>query len=323
MPSSLIYPGVCRSGVRTPVTRKAAVVVGIDNYPGTLNDLPSCVADARFVAGLLRGMFGFADVIELHDESATLEAVSRALGLMLAGATLHDRLVFYFSGHGTQTVRHDELRESLCLHDRLFNDDILVDATQQLPPGVLTVVLDSCFSGGMSKDTARMAKVKARLLVEKALLSPLRYRAFGAGARQNFGPVIAAKSHLVAEKLVEETGPTINGLLISACLENETAAASTDDTGGLSAFTFALQRALVELGAGVSVEVLMTRIVEILRSIHIVQSPQLHPPVTPAMQRAPLFLANECDECARFGSDDDLLEQVMRLSAQAVSSVMR
>ena len=193
--------------------RKAAVVVGIDDYPGTLNDLPSCVADARFMARFLTGTLGFRDVTELHNESATLEAVSRALGLMLENTTRTDRLVFYYSGHGTQTVRNDELRESLCLHDRLFNDDVLVNASQHLPPGVLTVVLDSCFSGGMSKDPARTAKVKARVLVEKAFVLPRRYRTFGAGGRDNHGPIIAAKSELVAEKLVDETGPRLNALL--------------------------------------------------------------------------------------------------------------
>ena len=90
----------------------------------------------------------------------------------------------------------------------------------------------------------------------------------------------------------------------------------------------------------------MKRIVGILRSIHIVQSPQLHPPVTPDMQRASLFLANEevaqspqlhppvtpdmqraslflpNEEVTLSAYDDDLLMQVMRLSAEAVSAVV-
>src|SRR5687768_2989363 len=196
-----------------------AVVVGIDDYPGTGDDLPSCTADARFAARMLRETFGFTDIVELHDENATLDAVTRAVGNLFADAGPDDRLAFYYSGHGTHTVRHDEMRESLCLYDALFHDDILVEASQHLPPGVLTVILDACFSGGMSKELARAAKPKARTLLQKGALQPRRYRAFGAGARENFGPVIAAKSSRVVEKLLEETGPRLNGLLVSACLE--------------------------------------------------------------------------------------------------------
>ncbi len=90
------------------------MVVGIDDYPGTSNDLPSCVADARAISGLPRGSYGFTDVAELLGAEATHEAVTRALGRMLADVTPDDRVVFYHSGHGTQTVRDDELRESLC-----------------------------------------------------------------------------------------------------------------------------------------------------------------------------------------------------------------
>jgi len=299
--------------------RKAAVVVGINDYPGTRNDLPSCVADARLVARVLRDKYGYTDVAEFHDQSATLDAVSGALGALLSRTAPTDRLVFYYSGHGTQTIRNDELRESLCLYDRLFNDDVLVSATEHIHPGILTVVLDSCFSGGMSKDLANTGQVKARVLVDKALVIPSRYRSFGAGARDNYGPIVASQSALVAKALREETGPRLNALLISACLENETAAASTPDTEGLSAFTFALQSALNQLGAGVTVEVLMGRVIDILRSIGIVQSPQLHPPVTPDMQRRPLFLGAGAPEVFTPPDDtEDLLARVMRLSAEAV-----
>lgn len=296
--------------------RLRAVVVGIDDYPGTEDDLPSCIADARYIARTLRDTFGFTDITELHDEAATLDAVTRALGTMLDGARDGDQLVFYYSGHGTQTIRHDELRESLCLHDRLLNDDVLVEASQHVPPGVFTVILDACFSGGMAKDFALAARRKARVLTRKAALIPRRYRAFGAGARDNYGPMIAAKSARVVDKLVDETGPRLNGLLVSACLENETAAASTASTDGLSAFTYGLRGALAR-APGASAEMLMQDVAEILRSIHIVQSPQLHPPLTPAMHRRPLFADNIDATTPIF--DDALLERVMRLSAKAAA----
>ena len=58
---------------------KRAVCIGINDYPGTYNDLSGCVNDANDWADLLRGDFGFGDNIQLiTDTDATLEkAVSK------------------------------------------------------------------------------------------------------------------------------------------------------------------------------------------------------------------------------------------------------
>ncbi len=308
--------------------RSRAVVVGIDDYPGAAHDLPSCVADGQFMARLLRSWYGFSDVTELYDDRASLDAVSRALGAALVDVTPIERVVFYFSGHGAQTVRHDELRESICLHDRLFHDDALVQASQHLPPNVLTVVLDACFAGGMSKGSSRTAKIKSRTLIARAAaakgvvgLSRL-YRPFGVGSRACHGALVGSRGELVARKLRDDTGPHLNGLLVSACLENETAAASTPDTDGLSAFTFGLRRALDRLGGFASVEVLMVEVAKGLRAINIVQSPQLHLPDSSAMHRFALFLGagdgpRTTDDVRRDGSGGDLLANVAQAALAA------
>jgi hypothetical protein len=43
------------------------------------------------------------------------------------------------------------LKECLCPHDGFFFDDELNKQTQGLPPGIFTMVLGSCHSGGMDK----------------------------------------------------------------------------------------------------------------------------------------------------------------------------
>ncbi|MEJ7602752.1 MAG: caspase family protein [Kofleriaceae bacterium] len=304
------------------MSKRRALIVGIDDYPGTNLDLPSCRADARFAANLLRGTFGFDDLVELHDGDATLEAVSRALGLMLAGARPDDRLVFYYSGHGAHTVRGGELRESLVLHDLLFHDDVLVAATQQLPPGVLTVVLDACFSGGMWKRLGG-SRIKSAALVEKALEAPVAYRPFGCAARPNFGPVPAAKK----SRCVKASEPLqLNALLVSASLENETAAASSSGTDSLSAFTFALGKAIAALGPRVSIESVLVHVTEVLRDLGIAQSPQLHPPHVPAMNARTPFLAEELGAPAASWPvelADPLLTRVMTASLTAVRLLLQ
>ena len=309
------------------MSKRRALVVGIDDYPGTNLDLPSCRADARFAANLLRETFGFTDLVELVDAEATLEAVSRALGLLLAGAQPDDRLVFYYSGHGAHTVRGGELRESLVLHDLLFHDDVLVAATQQVPPGVLTVVLDACFSGGMWKRLDG-SRIKSAALVDKALDAPVAYRPFGCAARPNFGPIPAAKKSLC----VKASGPELqlNALLVSASLENETAAASSSATEPLSAFTFALGKAIDALGTRVSIETILVHLTEVLRDVGIAQSPQLHPPSAPAMNTLTPFLAEAlgpppvtwpAPPAIELG--DPLLIRLMTASLHAVHSLLQ
>jgi hypothetical protein len=300
--------------------RRRALVTGIDDYDGTDRDLPSCVADARRAAAILRDTFGFDNVIEMHDSEVTLEAVSRALGLLLDGVTPADRIVFYYSGHGTQTVRNGEIRESLVLYDLLLHDDVLVAATQEIPLGVFTVVLDACFSGGLYK-RLDASRIKSATIVAKSTEHPVAYRPFGCDTRPNAGAIpIAKKARCVKASPTGE--PQLNALLVSACLENETAAASTPSTQQLSALTYAFSKALAEVGPGMSVEAVLGRAVEILRDIGIVQTPQLHSPLSPPMNARTPFLVEEIRSTEVVGVDD-LLLRVMNASLNALRSMMQ
>src|SRR5205823_15090744 len=75
-----------------------------------------------------------------------------ALDELFNGVGPADRVVFYYSGHGYQQVINGNKEEYLVTQDiKFFHDDDFSKKTQGLPDGVLTVVLDSCFSGGMEK----------------------------------------------------------------------------------------------------------------------------------------------------------------------------
>jgi hypothetical protein len=162
----------------------------------------------------------------------------------------------------------------------LWEDDKLVAITQRLPPGVFTAVLDCCFSGGLFKwvfdptdATAEAAQLKVyQPPIEEQqksfqLLAPtsqgtrgrhvtgyrrfgciptastsLLTKAFGVDSSSSWGPTAAATKAL--SDVTEQAQPELNGLLISACLETETAAASTSRTKGLSAFTHSLLEVL-------------------------------------------------------------------------------
>lgn len=77
-----------------------AVVVGVDDYPGTEHDLRAAVADARDVEAALAA-YGVGPERRrvLLDGSATLDNVYAALGWLVDHAGPDATAVFFFSGH--------------------------------------------------------------------------------------------------------------------------------------------------------------------------------------------------------------------------------
>ena len=138
-----------------------ALLVGVSDYPGTRDDLPSGGADVAAMRDLLVGRYGFRPehVLTLTDREATRGAVRRAVARHLgrAGGTA----VLYFSGHGVRLAgnlgRPDSEREGrdeafyLWADDRasgaLVLDDEIGAWTDALPARRVLVVLDACHSG--------------------------------------------------------------------------------------------------------------------------------------------------------------------------------
>ena len=226
------------------------------------------------------------------DRDATVANVEKELAWLVKGASPGDRLVCYYSGHGFTKMVGEVMREFLVLLDEagkpaLWEDDKLVAITRETPPGCdPTVLLDSCYSGGMfkwifdpSESIAEAAKIKVYqpppeeqtkdfVLPESPGDGAVRrrvtaYRQFGrspntsaAAVAKSFGtetssswPSAAAASKTVSDES-EAAQPELKGLLISACLETETAAASTARTNGLSAFTCALLQVIADGARG-------------------------------------------------------------------------
>ena len=140
---------------------KKALCVGINDYPGTANDLQGCVNDAQGWAEALTTHFGFpaADVKLLLNAQATKAIVLANLKALLAGAQSGDILVFTNSSHGTYVpdTSGDEPKydEAMCPYDipnHLIVDDELRTIFATIPDGVrVTVISDSCFSGTVTR----------------------------------------------------------------------------------------------------------------------------------------------------------------------------
>jgi hypothetical protein len=77
---------------------KKALLVGINNYPGTSNDLMGCVNDVQNMQNLLVSMFGFAaqDITMLTDREATTANILRGLEALVANTHPGDLLIFHY-----------------------------------------------------------------------------------------------------------------------------------------------------------------------------------------------------------------------------------
>lgn len=136
---------------------KRALVVGINDYPGTGNDLYGCVNDANDWADVLQGRS--FEVTKLLDAAATRQNILDELGESLDRSRSGDILFFQYSGHGTWVPGQggDEPRdEAICPYDLRTNgvitDDEFFSLFSQRHRGVRVVmVADSCYSGTLNR----------------------------------------------------------------------------------------------------------------------------------------------------------------------------
>jgi hypothetical protein len=166
-----------------------ALLVGINDYPGTQSDLQGCVNDITNVYDVLVKYFGFAstDIAMLSDKRATKKAILEGLKALIAKGGSGDTLVFHYSGHGSQVrcTEGDELADGLdeiiCPWDfdwdgTFIKDDDFAALFAGLKKGAnLEVILDSCHSGTgtreMILDRTSLRKLQAGLSDAQALWS--------------------------------------------------------------------------------------------------------------------------------------------------------
>ncbi|MET7486300.1 caspase family protein [Streptomyces sp. NPDC005538] len=238
-----------------------ALLVGLDVYPNPANNLDSCVKDTYAFRELLNGYdFTDSDVKFLHNADANLANVRDGLDWLFDGAEPGDRRVFFESSHGYRYLKDGVMTEVLCLYDEFLEDTELSRRTRAIPEGVLTVVLDACHSGGMDKmfvadgmtQIARTKVFHASPEMEQQKAFEVNSRADSMAAVKFFGRAstaiasVASKNFandLTVEPMAKDGGEPeveLNAVLLTACRADETAAAGSSATDGLSAFTFAL-----------------------------------------------------------------------------------
>jgi hypothetical protein len=204
-----------------------ALLVGINRYP----DMPldGCVNDVSDMAEFLVAKCGFAakNIRLLVDGRATKKNIRARLTWLVKGAKKGDRIVFHYSGHGTQVPTRDAKGEvdgydevivpiDFDWDDEdMIRDDELGAFFAKLPVDARAVwIADCCHSGTLYRDFRRPAapkkgRPKIKLGKSRFLPQPLDIR-------------WRMRSLEPASKPRRYVRPNVT--LISGCKDNQTSA---------------------------------------------------------------------------------------------------
>ncbi|MEN3016246.1 MAG: caspase family protein [Candidatus Methanosuratincola petrocarbonis] len=154
-----------------------AIIIGISDYAGTVNDLDYCDDDAiDFKNALLSMGWIEGNIILLLDGDATRDGILSAIGEIESIEGSNDEVVFFFSGHGSTGVANDgdDERKDECIipyecqQEYFIWDGELWEAFSGFESQRMLFVFDSCYSGGM-KDLAAPGRLILMACGEKQL----------------------------------------------------------------------------------------------------------------------------------------------------------
>ncbi len=181
--------------------RKLALLVGVNAYPGKIPSLNGCLTDVEMQWELLVHRFGFnpKDILVVADQQLavtnyepqkpTRDNILNAFKTHLIDqAKPGDVVVFHFSGHGSRIIdpnpipeliingnkvpNTDKLNGTMVPNDRLTSDPAIVQdimgrtlflLMKSLKTELVTVVLDSCHSGGGTRGGLTFRAVPSRI----------------------------------------------------------------------------------------------------------------------------------------------------------------
>lgn len=136
---------------------------GINDYPGDEEDLHGCINDVNELQSTIHAKFNVPteNMKSFLDSQANLENFSKGVTWLVDNAKSGDQVIFQYSGHGAQLDTTDLVTEPD------GKDEVIVLADEKLISGKffkeigedfksrgidITFVMDSCYSGGLSRD---------------------------------------------------------------------------------------------------------------------------------------------------------------------------
>ncbi len=236
--------------------RKLALLVGINDYEPDLGSLQGCLTDVEMQRELLIHRFGFNsnDIHTITNAQATRQGILTAFEEhLIKQAKPGDVVVFHYSGHGSQVrdpdpIGKDEFNSTIVPSDR--PSDSVNSASQPVPDIMgqtlfllmsavptenLTVVLDSCHSGGGKRGNlvVRAARLASSVTLEA---SPEEFE---------YQKQWLQKLDLSKEEFIDRRRKGVaKGVVIASAARNQSAADVPFDGFHAGAFTYLLTRYL-------------------------------------------------------------------------------
>ena len=254
-----------------------ALLVGINKYKLPGSDLQGCVNDVTNIRHMLLTYFGFTvkQIRVVVDERATKANIIKRLEWLVKGAKPGDRLVFHYSGHGSQIRDRegdelkDNLDEILCPYDMDWDGTYIVDDDlgkifSKIPKGVnLEVFLDSCHSGTATREAFAAGHVSIDISIKQRFLSP---------------PVdilCREEEDLPVRRLLKGSLQPISYVLFSGCRENQTSADANINGSYNGACTYYFCKHMRDANAELTRSEVLKRLRASLRFNKFDQVPQL------------------------------------------------
>lgn len=264
-----------------------ALLVGINKYQLPGSDLQGCVNDVTNMRHMLLTYFGFTveQIRVIVDERATKAAIMERLQWLVKGAKAGDRLVFHYSGHGSQIRdRHgDELKdrmdEIICPHDMDWEGNYIIDDDlgaifSRVPKGVnVEVFLDSCHSGTATREIIAVENSAIGIIGKHRFLKP---------------PVdilCREKDDLPVHRLLRGNPVPVTHVLFSGCRENQTSADAMIQGSYNGAFTYFFCKHMRDANAELTRAEALKRVRASLRFNKYDQVPQLECPAEKMKKR--------------------------------------
>lgn len=259
-----------------------ALLVGINKYKLPGSDLQGCVNDVTNMRHMLLTYFGFTvkQIRVIVNERATKANIMKRLEWLVKGAKPGDRLVFHYSGHGSQIRDRsgdelkDRLDEILCPHDMDWDgtyilDDDLGAIFSKIPKGAnLEVFLDSCHSGTATREIVVPGNIPVETTVRQRFLTP---------------PVdilCREEEDLPVKRLLRGNPTTISHVLFSGCRENQTSADALINGSYNGAFTYYFCKHMRDTNAELTRSEVLKRLRASLKFNKYDQVPQLECPAS-------------------------------------------
>ncbi|MBL7178219.1 MAG: caspase family protein [Desulfobacteraceae bacterium] len=254
-----------------------ALLVGINKYQTPGSDLSGCVNDVTNIRDILLKYFGFdvSDIRMIIDDRATKANIMKRLEWLVADAKAGDRLLFHFSGHGSQIRDRDgdelkdQLDEILCPYDMDWDGTYIVDDELEaffspLPKRInLEVLLDSCHSGTGTREARGIESLPQELSFKPRFLTPP-------------ADILARidDDNLKVRKLAKGDNP-LTHVLFSGCKDNQTSADAYINGNFNGAFTYYFSKHVRETQGTLSRGELIKRVRASVRFNGFSQIPQL------------------------------------------------